>query len=268
MRKISVLLLTLCFFAAGCQAKDESLPVDQSAEPREEPSFKVEAAVHEDHTQVKLLLHNLEDQPLSLTFPSSQQFEVIIKRASGEELYRYSKGKMFSQALTSVSLQPGETKTWEVAWNYDEKPFQQGETYSITGKLLPIEVNGKKAAANLFTETISYKADGRIGGAEDTLDVEVEKQGNDGAYTLSGGAVPEVEQAYYAVSEGHIMLVKETAFDISKPWKISIRIPKEQLPTNGTVILEMYAKEKKTKTVVRKLVVLEQFPNASSGSER
>ncbi|GAA3322068.1 hypothetical protein GCM10020331_040470 [Ectobacillus funiculus] len=63
-KKISVLLLTLCFFAAGCQAKDESLPVDQSAEP----SFKVEAAVHEDHTQVKLLLHNLEDQPLSLTF--------------------------------------------------------------------------------------------------------------------------------------------------------------------------------------------------------
>ncbi|GAA3322070.1 hypothetical protein GCM10020331_040480 [Ectobacillus funiculus] len=47
--------------------------------------------------------------------------------------------KMFSQALTSVSLQPGETKkTWEVAWNYDEKkPFQQGETYSITGKTAP-----------------------------------------------------------------------------------------------------------------------------------
>lgn len=160
MRKISVLLLTLCFFASSCQSKEEDLPVNVSSGPREESSFNVEAAVYEDHTQVKLLLHNRGDQPLSLTFPSSQQFEVIIKRASGEELYRYSKGKMFSQALTRVELRPGETKTWETTWNYDETPFQKGETYTITGKLLPIEVNGKKAAANLFTETISYEADG------------------------------------------------------------------------------------------------------------
>lgn len=259
MRKISVFLLTLCFFMTSCQAKEESLPVNQSPEAREEPSFKVEAAVYEDHTQVKLLLHNQANQPLSLTFPSSQQFEVIIKHASGEELYRYSKGKMFSQALTRAQLQPGETKTWETIWNYDENPFQKGETYTITGKLLPIEVNGKKAAPNLFTETISYKADGRIDGAEETLDVEVEKQGSDGTYTLSGEAVPGVEQAYYAVSDGHNMLIEETALDISKAWKISIRIPKEQLPTNGTVILEMYAKKKNSKTVVRKLIVLEQF---------
>lgn len=268
MRKISVLLLTLCFFATSCQSKEESLPVNQSSGPKEESSFHVEAAVYEDHTQVKLLLHNQGDQPLSLTFPSSQQFEVIIKRANGEELYRYSKGKMFSQALTYARLQPGETKTWETAWNYDEKPFQEGETYTITGKLLPIEVNGKKAAANLFTETLSYEADGRVDGAEETLDVEVEKQGRGGTYTLSGEAVPGVEQAYYAVSDGHTMLVEETAFDISKPWEISIRIPKDQLPANGTVILEMYAKKKDSKTVVRKLVVLEEFRNMSSDSRR
>lgn len=268
MRKISVLLLTLCFFATGCQSKEESVPVNGGSELRAESSFNVEAAVHEDHTKVKLLLHNQGNQPLLLTFPSSQQFEVIIQRASGEELYRYSKGKMFSQALTRVELQPGETKTWEATWNYDENPYQKGETYTITGKLLPIEVNGKKAPANLFTETISYEADGRIDSAEETLDVEVEKQGSGGTYTLSGEAVPSVGQAYYAVSDGHNMLVEETAFDISKPWKISIKIPKEQLPENGTVILEMYAKKKNSKTVVRKLVVLEQFGHVSSSSKR
>lgn len=51
---------------------------------------------------------NLTDEPLDLTFPSGQKAEVVLHR-EGSEQYRWSKGKVFTQAVTIETLQPGAT---------------------------------------------------------------------------------------------------------------------------------------------------------------
>lgn len=51
---------------------------------------------------------NLTEEPLDLTFPSGQRAEVVL-RSEGSEQYRWSKGKVFTQAVTVETLQPGGT---------------------------------------------------------------------------------------------------------------------------------------------------------------
>jgi hypothetical protein len=48
------------------------------------------------------------DRPVVLTFSSGQRGEVVLSRAGAEE-YRWSSGKAFTEAIETVTVEPGET---------------------------------------------------------------------------------------------------------------------------------------------------------------
>jgi len=51
--------------------------------------------------------------PLLLTYPSSQEYEMVLKDAEGTVLWRWSDGRFFEQAERTVSLGPGSRLTSE-----------------------------------------------------------------------------------------------------------------------------------------------------------
>ena len=69
--------------------------------------------------QVSLSLHvtNLADHSLELDFPSGQTHDFAVLDSAGKELWRWSSGRMFTQALQNKLLSSSETVTYEEQWN-------------------------------------------------------------------------------------------------------------------------------------------------------
>lgn len=79
---------------------------------------------------VRLILHvtNSGEAPVDLTFPSSQRHEFVVTTPSGEEVWRWSEGMAFMQALSSDTLAPGESWHMEAIWDPGER---RGEFVAI-----------------------------------------------------------------------------------------------------------------------------------------
>lgn len=62
----------------------------------------------------RLTLRNTQTQPLKLTFPSGQRYDVTIRNEKGDLVYQWSDGKGFTQLFGTMEL-TGE-RTWTVAF--------------------------------------------------------------------------------------------------------------------------------------------------------
>ena len=79
------------------------------------PSLEVNVA----DAGVQLTLHvtNTSSRPVEFTFPSSQRYDFIVRRAGGEEVWRWSEGMMFTQAISRVTLAPDESWDMQAVWD-------------------------------------------------------------------------------------------------------------------------------------------------------
>lgn len=94
----------------------------------------------------------------------------------------------------------------------------------------------------------------------------VKVEGGKGNYLVIGEARSEKGLFFYTVEDGHIDLVKEKRVRISRKdldWEsfsISICLPNERLPKNGTLTLNLYQKNANHKIIHNYPVFLERFP--------
>jgi hypothetical protein len=80
-----------------------------------------------------LTVRNLSGKPASFTLPSGQTYEFAAFTRGGDEVWRWSKGMMFTQALAPVTFAPGDSQVYKVAWNTGTTP---SGLYSIQGYFL------------------------------------------------------------------------------------------------------------------------------------
>jgi hypothetical protein len=68
---------------------------------------------------VAFTLHvtNVTDHSVELTFPSGQAYDFIVVDSVGRELWRWSQGRMFTQALKNRFLDSKETVTYQEQWD-------------------------------------------------------------------------------------------------------------------------------------------------------
>ena len=68
---------------------------------------------------VNLALHvtNKSGKRIELRFPSGQTHDFAILDAQGDEVWRWSEGRMFTQALQTRQLGDGETITYQDRWS-------------------------------------------------------------------------------------------------------------------------------------------------------
>ncbi|MGH7663921.1 MAG: BsuPI-related putative proteinase inhibitor [Gemmatimonadaceae bacterium] len=74
--------------------------------------------------KIDLALHvtNRSGGQLELRFPSGQTHEFLVLDPVGREIWRWSEGRMFTQALKTHLLNDGETVTYTEEWTAGVRP--------------------------------------------------------------------------------------------------------------------------------------------------
>jgi hypothetical protein len=85
--------------------------------------------VQGDEINIVLSIKNISPDRQTLSFPSSKQYDFVIKDNSGAEVWRWSNGKVFAAVISSYDIASGETKTFSYQWD---------QTISGNNALIPI----------------------------------------------------------------------------------------------------------------------------------
>ena len=93
-------------------------------------------------------IFNDTDQPLVLTFTSSQFYDLILRQGS-TIIARWSTGKSFADVMSSVTVMPGETKEYSGSWQVPAD-LEEG-TYSLEFVLTTTAVTGRPGATTQFS---------------------------------------------------------------------------------------------------------------------
>ncbi|MES3516415.1 MAG: BsuPI-related putative proteinase inhibitor [Natronomonas sp.] len=72
-----------------------------------------------DGVEFRLTLSNGGDTPIELTFRDGCRVDFAAV-SDGDTVWRYSDGRMFTQAISTADLQPGESATFTATWNDPE----------------------------------------------------------------------------------------------------------------------------------------------------
>lgn len=80
-----------------------------------------------------LVVRNLSGKAVTYNLDSGQAYEFIAFQKGAREVWRWSEGMMFTQAINPVTIQPDGSETFKVAWNTG--PAAPG-LYTIQGYFL------------------------------------------------------------------------------------------------------------------------------------
>jgi len=69
-----------------------------------------------EEIKVAVTLKNTGDESISLQYPTSQRFELAVVGPRDQEVFRWSKGQIFRQVLSQVTLTPGESISENLVW--------------------------------------------------------------------------------------------------------------------------------------------------------
>ncbi|WP_246938637.1 BsuPI-related putative proteinase inhibitor [Bacillus pinisoli] len=290
--KYFMFFISFLFIFTGCGAdRQETNGGSADEESKETTSPSIDLADIDLGLDIKPTKENVgftmnfknnADEPVEFTFSSGQKFEVVVKDQSGQEVYRFSKGKMFTMALEMLKLKAGESVTYKDVWEYKKEgvTLEPGE-YQVVASVIPIEMNGEKLGKDPFTAegsfTIETSAEAQAtekSESEGSQDEQkqnpafrnIKAAGSNGEYVITGEARVFEAVFMYAVEDGHHQLVKETPFFANEgapswsSFELKISIPKDQLPTEGTVTAHIYERSAKDGSIVNSyFVTLEQF---------
>ena len=116
-RLFPVLLLTAALaFACGPRSRANEPEVGTRSRTSGQPlasSLDVRVA---DGVRFALHVTNEAQKSLELTFPDGQTHDIVVLDAAQREVWRWSDGRMFTQALQTRVLDEDETASYEAAW--------------------------------------------------------------------------------------------------------------------------------------------------------
>lgn len=119
---IPLLLAGAVALACGSRAHSEpavtvapSQKSVQTVEKRSGGTIKSTFAVSTSPNVLHFALNvtNAGKKGLELTFPSGQEYEFSVKDSAGNEVYRWGKGRMFTQSFQNRMIDGGETMRFE-----------------------------------------------------------------------------------------------------------------------------------------------------------
>jgi hypothetical protein len=144
MARSIVLFSMMIMFLFGCSGGNENtantLVEEKDGEVKveiDELELMVDVNVLRNQAEFIITLINNSSETKKLEFSSSQKYEIIVTDQNNQEVYRYSEGKMFAQALESTSIKPAESIKWEEVW----EDIEPGE-YEVEVSILSHDVEG------------------------------------------------------------------------------------------------------------------------------
>jgi hypothetical protein len=87
-----------------------------------------------------LTVTNAGSAPVTMQFSSGQKYDFEVRRA-GQVVWRWAADRMFTQALTNLTLAPGERKVFTETWKQQDNQGQvvPAGTYEVTATLTTME---------------------------------------------------------------------------------------------------------------------------------
>lgn len=228
----------------------------QAAEATEEnqvSGLETNVDIHQNGELVAfdVTLQNNSSDEIQLTFPNGQQIEISVTNQNNEHVYTYSINKDFVDAIQNVKIPAGEKIEWNDEWLLNDD-ISSGE-YIATVQIVASHLNGEELVdqKELQVEQTFQIENNRSNNAFRNINVRGEK----GEYIVTGEARVFEGVFFYSIEEGHEYLVEEAKVEVKngapawEPFELSISIPEDQLPINGTVTLELFEKSAKDDSV-------------------
>ena len=93
----------------------------------QQPQISSRLVVKAENAKVHFALHvwNASKKRVELTFPSGQTYDFVVVDTLGREMWRWSAGRMFTQALRNTLLGGGEAMDIRETWN--DAPLPPGK---------------------------------------------------------------------------------------------------------------------------------------------
>ena len=103
-------LLSLYFLLGLCEAGTK--------DPFRFLEVKTKATPQSTHCDITVTARNKGNKPLMLKFNTAQQYEFYAKDENQRIVWKWSNDRVFAEALTDVTLAPGEMFSRSAKWNY------------------------------------------------------------------------------------------------------------------------------------------------------
>lgn len=248
-------LYLIFFLILLCLSAQLSPIYGKETREAEKVSFFIDANATSDKITFEIVLRNESDDLLNIEFPTSQLYDIVLKNKEGKEVFQLSEEKAFTQVLTNIQLQPGKVVRWEDTWESHGLP--EGE-YSVYAKLKAKRFNHQEV--NVITDSRRIQVP-----SENQVFRNVKVKGEKGSYQVEGKACTTSDNIYYTVEDGHNQQVEETELRLKngsskcKPFVIEVTVPVAELPQNGTLILNLYERNKEGDIVHNYPTLLEKF---------
>lgn len=95
--------------------------------------------VQGDEVSFELHVTNGGPKRVELTFPSGQTHDIVVYDAAGSEVWRWSAGQMFTQALRNKELDVHETLSYSVRWRNTQLHGPLTAVASLTSTNFPVQ---------------------------------------------------------------------------------------------------------------------------------
>jgi hypothetical protein len=111
-----VVLSAALAFACGPRARSNEATTHAKGTPGQPVGSMLDVRI-EDGVVFALRVTNDASKSLELTFPDGQTHDIVVLDANGREVWRWSKGRLFTQALQNRVLAQSETASYEGEWS-------------------------------------------------------------------------------------------------------------------------------------------------------
>ncbi|MET3729003.1 hypothetical protein ABID52_002584 [Fictibacillus halophilus] len=245
--KMSVIVfLTICtviFLMSACGKEEDEQKVKHSEVTSQlNPVLSIQQ--RNDGIEVLAVLENHSNHTVTLSFNSSKMFDVSIVNSSSNEVFRHSKGKNYEAKQEDVHIKAGASHIWKTKWKHSAATRKAG-IYKVNATFLPNEISPGSLKTENLTVKETFTLQGGTGEQRNNSFRNIHFLGKDGTYKVSGEARVFEASFSYSVTDGHNIFIErneQTAEGAPAwaPFSFEINIPEEDLPINGTLMLELF----------------------------
>ncbi|MBM7097856.1 hypothetical protein JSY36_19140 [Bacillus sp. H-16] len=111
-------------------------------------TFTLDVEDSEEQLRFTMTVENDTDAEKQIDFASGQKFDIKVKDESGTVVYHFAEGMMFTQALVSETIAPGESLVLEETWDAGED--LSGKTFDVEAMLNIYSVDNEQIDKSVF----------------------------------------------------------------------------------------------------------------------
>lgn len=243
MKKILFLAFLLLFITSACGGSKEGKNYTKGQVTSQLKPF---LSIQQRNEGIDFLavVENHSNHTVTLSFDTSKMFDVTVLDSANKEVFQHSKGKKYMEESEEVQIKSGSSHIWKAKWKLPAVKRKAG-IYKVKAVFLPNKISpGSVKTENLKVEETLILQSG-MGDMKNNSFRNLHVTGRDGKYKVSGEARVFEAAFSYTVTDGHDVFIEnheQTAQGAPAwaPFSFDINISEDDLPINGTLMVELF----------------------------